>query len=109
MVSIEDTSTTCTEWHPIRQFLSHAGYDFALIILNQPIKDENLLMDLWSIGIDIDKNNLPSNQRALTFLIAETRVAADGGANQIYDLNKRSLLTREHNSTSAGNYVRLAT
>ncbi|KAI1405021.1 thiamine pyrophosphokinase [Hypoxylon fuscum] len=89
MVSIEDTSTTCTEWHPIRQFLSHAGYDFALIILNQPIKDENLLMDLWSI--------------------AETRVAADGGANQIYDLNKRSLLTREHNSTSAGNYVNLDT
>ncbi|KAI1497751.1 thiamine pyrophosphokinase [Biscogniauxia marginata] len=58
---------TYTEWDPIKLFLCYPGYSFALIILNQPIRDEALLRDLWGV--------------------AETRVAADGGANQIHDLN----------------------
>ncbi|KAI1759817.1 thiamine pyrophosphokinase [Hypoxylon sp. FL1150] len=61
---------TATEWHPIRQFLNYPGYDFGLVILHQPITDEVLLRDLWGI--------------------AETRVAADGAANQIYDLAQRN-------------------
>ncbi|KAI1371410.1 thiamine pyrophosphokinase [Hypoxylon crocopeplum] len=84
----EGNTVTFTEWHLIRQFLCYPGYSFALIVLNQPIKDEDLFSDLWSI--------------------AEPRVAADGGANRIYDLNRKSLL-REHPPSSAGNYVNLDT
>ncbi|KAI1077987.1 thiamine pyrophosphokinase [Whalleya microplaca] len=60
--------TTHAEWHPIRTFLGRPGYDFALVILNQPIKDEVLFRDLWYLAV--------------------TRVAADGGANQVFALNQ---------------------
>lgn len=90
MGSTQESPNICTEWYPIRQFLSYPGYGFALIILNQPISDEGLFRDLWRI--------------------AHTRVAADGGANQIYDLNRRSLLTEKNYASSAsGNYVNLNT
>ncbi|KAI0007650.1 thiamine pyrophosphokinase [Xylariaceae sp. FL0662B] len=59
-----------TDWHPIREFVHYPGYDFAMIVLNQPIKNEALFRDLWSV--------------------AKTRVAADGGANQILNLNESS-------------------
>ncbi|KAI0832219.1 thiamine pyrophosphokinase [Hypoxylon sp. FL0890] len=84
-----ETTSAYTEWHPIKQFLGHPGYGFALVILNQPINDEKLFRDLWSI--------------------AETRVAADGGANRVYDLNQRSLLNKENISSSAGDYANLNT
>ncbi|KAL7629885.1 thiamine pyrophosphokinase [Parahypoxylon ruwenzoriense] len=71
MSGIKETTTACTEWHPITQFLCHPGCNFALIVLNQPINDEGLFKDLWRR--------------------AKTRVAADGGANRIYDLLQKSL------------------
>ncbi|KAI1362043.1 thiamine pyrophosphokinase [Xylaria arbuscula] len=58
------------EWYPIRQLLGCPGHEFNLIILNQPLRDSDLFNDLWSI--------------------AETKIAADGGANRIYDLSKRA-------------------
>lgn len=45
-----EEESTSTEWHPIRQFLDYPGYNFSLIILNQPIIDEDLFRDLWGIG-----------------------------------------------------------
>ncbi|KAI0416522.1 thiamine pyrophosphokinase [Xylaria grammica] len=57
------------EWFPIRQLLGHPGHEFILITLHQPIRDPCLFRDLWSS--------------------AETKIAADGGANQIYDLSKQ--------------------
>ncbi|KAI1383794.1 thiamine pyrophosphokinase [Hypoxylon trugodes] len=87
MEPARESSTTYTEWHPVRQLLRCQGYKFALIILNQPIKDEGLFRDLWNI--------------------ADTRVAADGGANRIYDLIQKSSSTKQSPSTS--NYVNLNT
>ncbi|KAI8953060.1 thiamine pyrophosphokinase [Xylaria longipes] len=58
------------EWYPIRQLLGHPGHEFILITLHQPIRDAALFKDLWSA--------------------AETKIAADGGANQIYDLSKQA-------------------
>ncbi|KAI0804269.1 thiamine pyrophosphokinase [Xylaria sp. FL0064] len=58
------------EWYPIRQLLGHPGHEFVLIILNQPLLDPCLFRDLWST--------------------AESKIAADGGANQIYELAKRA-------------------
>ncbi|KAI8957348.1 thiamine pyrophosphokinase [Daldinia sp. FL1419] len=89
MSSIQQCPNVCTEWYPIRQFLSYPGYDFALIILNQPIGDEGLFKDLWRAAI--------------------TRIAADGGANWVYDLNRRSLSTEESPASTAGNYANLDT
>ncbi|KAI2602176.1 thiamine pyrophosphokinase [Hypoxylon sp. NC1633] len=89
MAGSSEIITTCTEWHPIRLLLGYPGYAFALIVLNQPITDEALFKDLWRI--------------------AETRVAADGGANQIFDLNRRSPSSTEHPSSPAGTYVNLDT
>ncbi|KAI0467738.1 thiamine pyrophosphokinase [Xylaria cf. heliscus] len=58
------------EWYPIRQLLGWPGHEFILITLHQPIRDPALFKDLWSA--------------------AETKIAADGGANQIYDLTKQT-------------------
>ncbi|OTB03908.1 hypothetical protein M426DRAFT_321403 [Hypoxylon sp. CI-4A] len=74
------------EWYPIKHLLHYPGFDFSLIILNQPINDENLFRDLWRI--------------------AETRVAADGGANRIYDLIRNCPPTR-HPAFSDREYVNL--
>ncbi|KAI1431487.1 thiamine pyrophosphokinase [Xylaria sp. CBS 124048] len=60
----------CIEWYPIRQLLGYPGYEFTLIVLNQPIQDPALFNDLWNA--------------------ASTKIAADGGANQIYDFSKQS-------------------
>ncbi|KAI2641283.1 thiamine pyrophosphokinase [Xylaria nigripes] len=57
------------EWHPIRQLLGHHGYEFTLIVLYQPIQKLSLFNDLWGA--------------------AKSKIAADGGANQIYDLCKQ--------------------
>ncbi|KAI0173128.1 thiamine pyrophosphokinase [Hypoxylon sp. FL1284] len=78
-----------TEWHPIRQFLGYPGWSFALIVLNQPITDEDLFKDLWGI--------------------AKTRVAADGGANRIFHLNRTSLAKRDPTASAASNYTNLDT
>ncbi|XXG95254.1 Oxidoreductase [Hypoxylon texense] len=85
-MSLEDENAS-TEWHPIRQFLHYPGYNFALIVLNQPIIDEDLFRDLWGI--------------------ADIRVAADGGANRIYDLTQRYLSTGQPATSSANNYTNL--
>ncbi|KAI1134696.1 thiamine pyrophosphokinase [Hypoxylon sp. FL0543] len=85
----EGSMATNTEWHPIKQFLGYTGCGFALIVLNQPINDDELFRDLWSI--------------------AETRVAADGGANRVYDLNQKSLVKTGNIPSSAGNYANLDT
>ncbi|KAI0965776.1 thiamine pyrophosphokinase [Xylaria arbuscula] len=63
-------SDPVVEWYPIRQLLGHPGHEFVFIILNQPIRDPCLFRDLWSA--------------------AETKIAADGGANHIYALSKRA-------------------
>ncbi|KAI0856065.1 thiamine pyrophosphokinase [Xylaria cubensis] len=63
------TDSDPIEWYPIRQLLGLPGHEFVLITLHQPIRDPDLYKDLW---------------RA-----AETKIAADGGANQIYDLSKQ--------------------
>ncbi|KAI1637885.1 thiamine pyrophosphokinase [Biscogniauxia mediterranea] len=65
--TISDGEPYNIEWNPIRLFLADPGYSFALVILNQPIRDEALFRDLWGV--------------------AETRVAADGGANHVHELN----------------------
>ncbi|KAI0376327.1 thiamine pyrophosphokinase [Hypomontagnella monticulosa] len=89
MSSTDECPSVHTEWHPVRQLLHYPGHDFALIILNQPIKDEKLFRDLWSI--------------------AKPRVAADGGANEIYHLNKKSVSTTGDGSSFGGEYVNLDT
>ncbi|KAI0880598.1 thiamine pyrophosphokinase [Annulohypoxylon maeteangense] len=86
---MDSSKEKITEWYPIRQFLNYPGYDFALVILNQPIIDECLFKDIWSI--------------------AKTCVAADGGANHVYDLNRKSLTKEGQNPSSAGDYVNLNT
>ncbi|KAI0016838.1 thiamine pyrophosphokinase [Xylariomycetidae sp. FL0641] len=58
----------CMEWHPIRHFVSRPGYEFAVIVLNQPIRPRALFKDLWAA--------------------ADLRVAADGGANRILELDQ---------------------
>ncbi|KAI1186656.1 thiamine pyrophosphokinase [Nemania serpens] len=62
--------TRLVEWNPVKQLLGYPEYEFVLITLNQPIRDNSLFEDLWNS--------------------AETKIAADGGANQIYDLSKAS-------------------
>ncbi|KAI1819391.1 thiamine pyrophosphokinase [Xylaria intraflava] len=57
------------EWHPIRQLLGQPGYEFTLIVLHQPLGVPSLFKDLWSA--------------------AETKIAADGGANRICDFSKQ--------------------
>ncbi|KAI1738614.1 thiamine pyrophosphokinase [Xylaria scruposa] len=66
-----NTTVDCDpiEWYPIRQLLGLPGHEFVLITLHQPIRDPALYKDLWSA--------------------AETKIAADGGANEIYDLSKQ--------------------
>ncbi|TGJ75884.1 hypothetical protein E0Z10_g10948 [Xylaria hypoxylon] len=68
------------EWFPIRQLLGYPGHEFVLITLHQPIGDPCLFGDLWST--------------------AETKIAADGGANQIYNLRKQ--ISPEHGAGSSG-------
>ncbi|KAI0551301.1 thiamine pyrophosphokinase [Xylaria curta] len=63
------------EWYPIRQLLGLPGHEFILITLHQPIRDPALYKDLWSA--------------------AETKIAADGGANRIYDLSKQESSSSE--------------
>ncbi|KAI1419956.1 thiamine pyrophosphokinase [Xylaria sp. FL1777] len=70
MGSNSTPDTDVVEWYPIRQLLGYPGHEFVLIILHQPIRDACLFRDLWST--------------------AKTKIAADGGANQIYDLSRRT-------------------
>ncbi|ORY59751.1 thiamine pyrophosphokinase [Pseudomassariella vexata] len=70
-------------WHPALNLQaksaspapSHSGHGFALIILNQALKDLHTLKRLW--------------------WNASYRVAADGGANRLYDSNRRLHSTGE--------------
>ncbi|RDA84172.1 hypothetical protein CP532_3907 [Ophiocordyceps camponoti-leonardi (nom. inval.)] len=56
------------EWHPAKLLQAkECSPDFALLVLNQPLKNSNDLRRLW--------NN------------ASLRVAADGGANRLHDLS----------------------
>ncbi|ATY60713.1 thiamine pyrophosphokinase, putative [Cordyceps militaris CM01] len=62
------TSSPVFEWHPARYLqASDLADDFALLVLNQPLKNGTSLRKLW--------NN------------ASVRVAADGGANRLYELS----------------------
>ncbi|KAI1109839.1 thiamine pyrophosphokinase [Nemania sp. NC0429] len=65
-----DTDTGSVEWNPVRQLLGCRGYEFILLTLNQPIRDASLFKQLWKS--------------------AEIKIAADGGANRIYDLSRES-------------------
>ncbi|OLN87569.1 Thiamin pyrophosphokinase 1 [Colletotrichum chlorophyti] len=63
------------EWRPIALLRDNApGFpgptDFALIVLNQPVKETAVFDSLWANAL--------------------TRVAADGGANRLYDLTQAS-------------------
>ncbi|PHH83088.1 hypothetical protein CDD82_3623 [Ophiocordyceps australis] len=56
------------EWHPAKLLQDHDhGSDFALLVLNQPLKNSTTLRRLW-------KNS-------------SLRVAADGGANRLHELS----------------------
>ncbi|RDA92680.1 hypothetical protein CP533_3728 [Ophiocordyceps camponoti-saundersi (nom. inval.)] len=56
------------EWHPAKLLQAkECSPDFALLVLNQPLKNSNDLRRLW--------NN------------SSLRVAADGGANRLHDLS----------------------
>ncbi|KAK2606020.1 thiamine pyrophosphokinase [Conoideocrella luteorostrata] len=56
------------EWHPAKLLQDHDSFqEFALLVLNQPLKNGAILRRLW-------KN-------------AKLRVAADGGANRLHDLS----------------------
>ncbi|KAI0508848.1 thiamine pyrophosphokinase [Xylaria bambusicola] len=78
----------CIEWYPVRQLLGYPGHEFILIVLHQPIRDPCLFGDLWSI--------------------AETKIAADGGANRIYDLSKR-VVPEKGTAGSSGPFTDLHT
>ncbi|KAI0442949.1 thiamine pyrophosphokinase [Xylaria telfairii] len=69
MDSNSTTDSSDIEWFPIRQLLGCPGHEFVLITLHQPIRDRALFEHLWGV--------------------AETKIAADGGANRIYDLSKQ--------------------
>ncbi|EFY99461.1 thiamin pyrophosphokinase family protein [Metarhizium robertsii] len=61
-------STAQFEWHPAKLLEDNAGLqDFALLVLNQPLKNGAILRRLW-------KNS-------------SVRVAADGGANRLHQLS----------------------
>ncbi|KAL7923761.1 thiamine pyrophosphokinase [Trichoderma austrokoningii] len=55
------------EWQPYRFLQDHDGQNFALLVLNQPLKNSSNLRRLW---------------RHSSF-----RIAADGGANRLYVLS----------------------
>ncbi|KAJ2966156.1 hypothetical protein NUW58_g10731 [Xylaria curta] len=80
MVSDSTAEADSIEWYPIRQLLGQAGHEFILITLHQPIRDPSLFRDLWDS--------------------AEIKIAADGGANRIYDLSKQA--SPENGSTGVG-------
>ncbi|RWA05448.1 hypothetical protein EKO27_g9658, partial [Xylaria grammica] len=77
------------EWFPIRQLLGHPGHEFILITLHQPIRDPCLFRDLWSSGLRLQWRGVKRKLTAFSSGPAETKIAADGGANQIYDLSKQ--------------------
>ncbi|KAI3319455.1 thiamine pyrophosphokinase [Xylariaceae sp. AK1471] len=78
------------EWNPIRLFLGYPGYEFVFIVLHQPIRDPLLFRDLWSSAV--------------------TKIAADGGANQIYDLSKQAPLENGNSASGfKGRYTDLDT
>ncbi|KAI1267065.1 thiamine pyrophosphokinase [Xylariaceae sp. FL1019] len=56
------------EWYPIRSLSGDPNHPFSLVVLNQPICDSGMFSDLWDI--------------------ADTKIAADGGANRIYNLTQ---------------------
>ncbi|KAK5996917.1 thiamine pyrophosphokinase 1 [Cladobotryum mycophilum] len=55
------------EWHPAKFLLDHSSQEFALLVLNQPLRNGNNLRKLW-------RNS-------------SLRVAADGGANRLHELS----------------------
>ncbi|KOS23171.1 Thiamine pyrophosphokinase 3 [Escovopsis weberi] len=59
--------TSDFEWHPARFMQDHGSQDFALLVLNQPLRNSTNLRRLW---------------RNSSF-----RVAADGGANRLHELS----------------------
>ncbi|KAI1332312.1 thiamine pyrophosphokinase [Xylariaceae sp. FL0255] len=63
------TSQDAIEWYPARQLLGYSACKSVMVILNQPIRNQSLLRDLWGL--------------------ADARIAADGGANRLYDLAKK--------------------
>lgn len=42
--------TRLVEWNPVKQLLGYPEYEFVLITLNQPIRDNSLFEDLWNSG-----------------------------------------------------------
>ncbi|KAI0394146.1 thiamine pyrophosphokinase [Xylariaceae sp. FL0594] len=82
-------TTTTTDWHPVKRLLGTSASEFTLITLNQPIRDLYLYHDLWSL--------------------ANTKIAADGGANEIYNLSKQQNAPHEADTNSPGPYTDLDT
>lgn len=97
------------EWHPAKFLRTQdPSPDFALLILNQPLRNGHNLRRLWRNGM------LPAARRTDGLLLcsfhaglgimtdvppASLRVAADGGANRLHELSSFqakfvSLLTR---------------
>lgn len=86
-----DTPLAPTTWHPADLFSStpSSHRDFALIVLNQPL-------------------DLPAPVYHTLWANSVYHVAADGGANQVYDLNQR-VLGDSLESTNADAYLDLDT
>ncbi|KAH7035930.1 thiamine pyrophosphokinase [Microdochium trichocladiopsis] len=85
------SSSSLVEWHLPRVVRpsAYSTYDYALVILNQPVGNEPLFDELWS-G-------------------ASERVAADGGANRVLQLSKRKEKQQQQQQTpssSSGGWYR---
>ncbi len=80
-------ATQTFEWHPARLLQSdEEKQDFALLVLNQPLKNGANLRKLWQRCTSRVRLLLTMRRNA-DGSQASIRVAADGGANQLYELS----------------------
>lgn len=80
-----DNGSLLTEWRPAK-LLSNDGIksSYALLILNQPLKNLNLLELVWEKGECMPLRD--RNRNISLTLIAGYRIAADGGGNRLHDV-----------------------